>query len=92
MEDIQECRFLNIDDFYVKREHIKKYYNTLDDATKEVYKWYFFYQICIIKDPLRSLAWEYVNGYSIEPFLIQAYDEFCEKRNKLINRNKFDNN
>ncbi len=93
MDDIKECRFLNIDDFYRRRKHIRKYYSTLDETTKEVYKWYFFYQICIIKEPLRTLAWEYTNNYrDVDEFLIQAYDDFCEKRNKLINRNKFDNN
>lgn len=91
MNDIEEIRFATVDDFFQKKEFIKDKFQSYDIYTKEMYKWYFFYQLCLIKYPLKSAFWDYLNGNDNLPEVSLQYRLFCERRNK-INYNSQDSN
>ncbi len=80
---INDMRFDNADDFFVKKAYLKKKYEKLDIDFKELYKWYFFYQLCIVKNPLKEKMWDYLNDKCTSAILTQEYVEFCEKRERL---------
>lgn len=84
MIKIQDMRFLNADDFYVKKAIIKEKYKNLDYDSKEMYKWYFFYQLCMLKNPLKTLFWNYLNNKKDHTEKMnEEYIKFCEKRDKI---------
>lgn len=90
MEDflinIQMAQFISIDDFMLNRERIREEYNKLENSYKAVYKWYFFYQLCILKfkdsnkNYLKDLSWMYLNNSNVEEDLLFCYKEFCASR------------
>ena len=90
MIKIDNIRFLNIDECYQNRQYIKENFQKLNDNEKEMYKWYFFYQLCLLKNPLKSLMWDYLHtdNYKVSIELNYEYAKFCERRNNL----KFDKN
>lgn len=81
---IEHIRFENIDDLYANRNEIKENYNKLDYSERQIYKWYFFYQLCILKNPLKKSAWEYINDFDNNNDFCNYYNEFLEKRKKII--------
>lgn len=84
MEKTKDMRFLNADDFYVKKAIIKEKYKKLDYNSKEMYKWYFFYQLCLLKNPLKSMFWSYLNNKHDKcDKMNEEYIKFCEKRDKI---------
>ena len=88
MYEISSSRFMDIDDLYKKKEKIKENFALFDDVTKEMYKWYFFYQLCLIRDnKVKSEMWYYVCGENNEEMLDIRYNAFCDKREKLMKRN-----
>lgn len=80
---IEKIMFLDIDDLFDDRENIRKEYNKLDYETKVIYKWYFYYQLCLLKNPLKSTMWDYLNNFNVETKLIEEYMIFCNKRRKI---------
>lgn len=80
---IEDIRFENIDELFVKKAYIREKFSKLNLDMKELYKWYFFYQLCILKNPLKSVMWDYLNGFDVGSRLNDAYILFCEKRDKL---------
>jgi len=78
--------FKDIDDLYNKKLEIREKYALLDYPTKQIYKWFFYYQLCLLKNPLKRLLWEYISGIndiSVFVNLTYEYKKFCEKRNKM---------
>ena len=83
MIKIVDMQFVNADDLYVKKAIIKEKYKQLNYEEKEMYKWYFFYQLCILKNPLKTLFWNYINSKSDKTKkLNEEYIKFCEIRDK----------
>lgn len=85
LELIEDIRFTEVDEFYRKKDYIKIKYQELDKSTKEVYKWYFYFQFCLLKNPLKELLWNYLNQeqnmfLSVE--LDNQYNLFCNKRKR----------
>lgn len=94
-ESVQKIMFKDVDDLYVKKAHIREEYALLDYSTKQIYKWFFYYQLCLLRNPLKRLLWDYINGsndISLELELFYEYKKFCEKRNKIYPELQFDNN
>lgn len=83
LENMEEMRFLNIGELYTNRKIVKILYERLTLAEKEVYKWYFFYQLCLLKNPLKKIMWEYIIGKDVERELYEEYQKFCKKREKM---------
>lgn len=95
LELIDEIRFTEVDDLYRRKEFIKIKYQELDRKTKEIYKWYFYFQLCLLKNPLKELLWTYLNEEE-DIFLLgnlsSQYDNFCNKRKRQKEiESRFDN-
>ena len=91
MYEISNCRFMNVDDLFVRKESIRKEFAMFEQSTKEIYKWYFFYQLCLVKNPLKSAIWEYICGKNNSKEVEQEYAIFCERRDRLANLTKQEN-
>ena len=87
LEQIKDIRFIEVDEFYKRKEEIREKYQELDDGTKEIYKWYFYFQFCLLKNPLKEMFWTYLNMNCDIYFLADMSNEyrlFCRKRNKMV--------
>lgn len=63
MEEIKGIRFGSIDEIYERKDEIRKRYQELEKENKEIYKWYYFYQLSLIKRvELKRLLWYYINN------------------------------
>ena len=95
LELINDIRFSEVDDFYNRKEYIKIKYQELNQEVKEIYKWYFYFQFCLLKNPLKELLWTYLNeeeNIFLTSNLINQYEKFCNKRRKQKEvENQFDN-
>lgn len=83
---VQELIFRDVDDLYSKKVEIREKYAKLDYSTKEIYKWFFYYQLCLLRNPLKRLLWDFINGskdLSMQLELPIEYKKFCEKRNRM---------
>lgn len=92
-ENVQNIMFKNVDDLYLRREKIRKEYLLLDYSTKQIYKWFFYYQLCMLRNPLKRLLWEYINEINAEAVqkeLCEEYKKFCVKRHKIYPGSQFD--
>lgn len=82
--EISAAMFKNADELYLNKEKIREEYTNFNTkAHKEIYKWWFFCQLSIIRNPLKELLWEYLNGLNVDEKLDKEYELFCEKRNKI---------
>lgn len=86
MEYIKEMRFMNIDELFIKKNMVRDKFGDLNDNYREMYKWYFFYELCLLKNPLKSLMWDYVCGRDVLNELNIEYINFCNKRDKIAMR------
>lgn len=86
LEQIKDIRFTEVDEFYKRKDEIKEKYQELDNETKEIYKWYFYFQFCLLKNPLKEMFWTFLNMNCDIYFLENMSNEyrlFCRKRNKM---------
>lgn len=86
LEQIKDIRFTEVDEFYKRKEEIREKYQELDDGIKEIYKWYFYFQFCLLKNPLKEMFWTYLNINCDIYFMADMSHEyrlFCKKRNKI---------
>lgn len=86
LKEIECIRFENVDELFVKKASIREKYRNLDYNIKEIYKWYFFYQLCLVKNPLKELLWDYLNGKDVSEKVNFAYIDFCNKRDSFLRR------
>lgn len=90
LDKINDIRFLGVDEFYVKKAYIKRKFEKMEHDDRELYKWYFFYQLCLLKNPLKSLCWDYLEGKCNIDDLTKEYINFCDRRDRICYA-KFDN-
>lgn len=89
MEKIDGIRFGSIDEVYKRKEEIRKRYQRLDKESKEIYKWYYFYQLSLLKRmELKRLLWYYMNNSEeenkeIELELSNEYKKLKEDRKRM---------
>ena len=86
LEKIKDIRFTEVDEFYKRKDEIKEKYQELDNETKEIYKWYFYFQLCLLKNPLKEMLWTFLNMNCDIYFIAEMsnqYRLFCRKRNKM---------
>ena len=86
MREIKDIRFLSVDDFMKRKEEIREKVKSLDAETKEIYKWYFYHQLCWLGQrffKLKDLMWMYAVGDPVDFDLALRYRIFCEKRSKI---------
>lgn len=84
----EKMRFLSIDDLFIKKKQVKYAYEKLDIYEKEVYKWYFFYQLCMVrwrnkeKIGIKDAFWDYLNGKASGELINSLYVDFCNFKDK----------
>lgn len=94
MGKIGEISFISFDEIYEMRAKARKLYQKFDYDTKEIYKWYYYHQLCIMKsckkEPLKDYLWLYISGREdMEEVLTKEYDKFSKKRQNIrINEEK----
>lgn len=84
--NVQGMIFKNVDDLYAKKMQIREKFATLDYPTKQIYKWFFYYELSLLKNPLKRLLWDFICGskeLSMQLELPKEYRKFCEKRKKI---------
>ena len=85
---INDIRFDDITDLFERKEEIKEKYLRMPLDYKELYKWYYFYQLCILNYSLKSIMWTYLNteSYSseINMDLALEYSKFLKKKDKML--------
>lgn len=89
MSKFKYMTFVGVDDLFIKKQVIRREYLTLNYFEKEIYKWYFFYQLCLLKwrnkekKPIKDYFWNYINGERTEKEINALYMEFCNYRDKV---------
>lgn len=86
MKEISNLRFLNVDEFMARKEFIRDNVEKLNNDYKEMYKWYFYHQLCMLPQKqfeLKDLMWMYAIGEPVEFDLLHQYRLFCKKRSKI---------
>lgn len=86
LERIKWARFTTTDEVFLNRKEIRKHVQQFDNETLEVYKWYFFFQLCMLKNPLKEKMWNFlvketisINEDSDLCALYRNYKEKCRK-------------
>ena len=81
---ISKAMFKNADELYKEKERIREEYQKLDcTAKKEIYKWWFFFYLSQLKNPLKELLWDFLNYKCVDARLDKEYIKFCEKRRMM---------
>lgn len=85
-ESVQGLVFKDVDDLYARKMQIREKFAILDYPTKQIYKWFFYYELCMLKNPLKRLLWDFVSGskeLKMQLELPKEYQKFCKKRKKI---------
>lgn len=83
IENIKEIEFESIEELYDKKEFIQERFKYLDESTRRIYKWYYFYQLCLLDYELKSNMWDYICGISGAELQVRlAYMDFKRKKEK----------
>lgn len=61
-EKLESVRFINIEDLYERKEEIRLEYRDFSLFEKEIYKWYFFYELSLVRNSgLKADLWDFLN-------------------------------
>ena len=81
--------FFDMEDLFKNRELIRRNYQKLTRDYKRVYKWYFYFKLCLIKNPLKDLMWSYLAGCEVfENELISEYNSFISKKRAIMEKQR----
>ena len=86
----ETMRFVSIDDLFIKKKKIKSEYQSLTFEEKEIYKWYFFYQLSLVrwrtkdKVSIKDAFWDYLNDNAEFDKINSIYIEFCNYKERNI--------
>jgi len=85
-DEISGITFKSVDEFMGKKEFIREKTTLLNNDFKEMYKWYFYHQLCWLPQKqfeLKDLMWLYTIGENVEIDLAHQYRLFCNRRSKI---------
>lgn len=83
IQEIQEIEFSTVEELYEKKDIIREKYKKLDYNTGRIYKWYFFYQLCVLDYDFKSTMWDYICEIAgSELRLAHQYRIFKEKKER----------
>lgn len=89
LKDIVGVDFFDMEDLFKNRELIRRNYQSLTRDYKRVYKWYFYFKLCLIKNPLKDLMWSYLAGCEVpENELISEYIGFISKKRAIMEKQR----
>lgn len=80
---IEDISFVSYKELYENKEIIKKLYMLKDEDIKKIYKWYFYYQLCMLKPYYKDSIWLWLNNDLDIEEVNKRYNEFNEIRNKI---------
>ncbi len=88
---MEDMMFINYDELYLKIDYVKSKFNGLQREQQEIYKWYFFSHLSILKDfkdnPIKSNTWEYICTSKVSrEELDRSYRKLIEFREDLKGR------
>lgn len=101
LKSIDDIRFESYDEIYLFKNYIKRKYINKTNDVKIVYKWYFYYQLCLIKPYYKDSIWLWLNDKLEIDEVDKRYNEFKKKQDhiknlykveKSYNQPKFDKN
>ncbi len=85
MWNIRKITFNTIDEVYNDRKRFRDEVLLLDEDTLEIYKWYFYHQLCLMthkRQFLKDLMWEFLVGKDVELELVHQYRLYCGDKKK----------
>lgn len=92
LKPLEDMYFVDAKSLYNKIDYIKIKYILLDRDYREIYKWFFFKQLCLLKDykdnPIKSNLWGYVVGKIDRNILDLSYNEWERHREYIVNINR----
>lgn len=68
MWNIRNIRFVSFDEIYENKDYFRQQVLMLDTDTLEIYKWYYYHQLCLMTSKrayLKELLWEYLSSERI---------------------------
>ena len=83
MQKIDKMRFVSIDELFIKKKSVKEHFSRLTLDEREIYKWYFFYQLCMLKwrsqdrKYIKDAFWDYLHDNEKDSEINRLYLEFC---------------
>lgn len=89
LRDIVGVDFFDMEDLFNNRKLIRRNYQMLTKDYKRVYKWYFYFKLCLIKNPLKDLMWSYIAGCDgVEFDLASEYRIFVNKKRAIMEKQR----
>jgi hypothetical protein len=92
LKPLENMYFIDIKELYNNIEYIKSQYNQLSLEYKTIYKWYFFQQLCLIREfkinPIKTIMWEYINECCDRSMVDISYQEWCNFQVKIEKNNE----
>lgn len=83
IDSIKGIEFDSVEGLFDRKDEIRSKFQKMDKNTQRIYKWYFFYQLCLLDYELKSLLWDYLCGIEgCELPLRLAYMDFKNKKEK----------
>lgn len=86
LKPLEELYFIDVHELYESIEYIKSRYMMLPIDYKTIYKWFFFQQLCLLKEfkinPIKTIMWEYINGKCSKKTMENSYKMWCEYQGK----------
>lgn len=87
MQNISDATFQSFEQIYQKKEEVREMYKKFDYDTKNIYKWYYYHQLCLMKcskkEPLKDFLWLYISGVNNLGMLKKEYNKFYKKNKKI---------
>lgn len=83
MYSLDDMQFISLDDFFIKKKKIKEKFDKMSYFEREIYKWYFFYQLCLVKwkskdgKYIKESFWSYLCDRENDNEINRLYLEFC---------------
>lgn len=85
IDSIKGIEFDSVEGLFDRKDEIRSKFQKMDKNTQRIYKWYFFYQLCLLDYELKSLLWDYLCGIEgCELPLRLAYMDFKKKKKNII--------
>lgn len=92
MKSISDIRFETVEELFSKKKYIRENYQKLDKNCQEMYKWYFFAQLCVVRRlQLKRAFWYYINSdgeeYSTNKYVFDEYHKFIQEKRRVHKNN-----
>lgn len=92
MKNISDIRFETVEELFNKKKYIRENYQKLDRNCQEIYKWYFFAQLCVVRRlQLKRAFWYYINSdgedFGTNKYVFDEYHKFIQEKRRICKKN-----